>query len=182
MNRTVRPGLSKRERGGRFWNESNLCRTRTNLERKKIIFPITNRCIQFRSPSRNLQRPVKTQISALARTRGKPVLTTAIMLGEKLCACDTQITRLNKSQQYTVYTNVYFARAAEQINFFAQYVMQFSETEALWKTVRGNSNFLRRTPILRENSKITPLKKGGVNTQRYFISCTTEVPLLMNGG
>lgn len=180
MNRTVRPDLSKRERGGRFWNESSLCRTWTNLEKK--IFPVTNRCIQFRSPSRNVQRPFKTQINAVARTQGKPVLTIEIMFGEKLCVCDTQIMRLNKiSIVYRIHKCLFCTGCRTNI-FFAQYFMQFWETEALWKTVRGNSNFLRRTTILRENSKIAPLKEGGVNTRRYFVSWKTEVPLLMNGG
>jgi len=136
----------------------------------KKIFPVTSRCSQFRSPSRNHQHPVKIQISAAGRTRGKQVLTTAIMLGEKLCACDTQIMRLNKISIVCRIHKCLFCTGCRTNILFAQYFMQFWETEALWKTVRGNCNFLRRTHILRENSKIASLKEGGVNTQRYFIS------------
>jgi hypothetical protein len=169
MNRTVRHGFSKRKRGSRFWINGKLCCTRTNLEKKKYLRSqaVVVNSDQCHEISNTLLNP---KLALLLGHEENPVLTTAIMLEKKLFACDTQIMRLNKISIMNRIHKCLFCTGFRTNIFFTQYFIQFWETEALWKTVRGNSNCLRRTLILQQNSKITPLKKGGVNTRRYSLS------------
>ena len=65
------------------------------------------------------------------------------------------------------YTQMFVLHGHQNKYILTQYFLQFWETEALWITVTGNSNFLRTTPILWENSKIAPLKECGEKTHTH---------------